>query len=109
MQYFCDLENRKTKEIAPGIRIRTFWGDQMLLSIADLDANAMLPTHSHPHEQAGTVISGELELTIGGETRLLKPGEPFVIPGGVEHSGRTGDAPARVLDVFSPVRQEYQY
>ena len=96
-------------EIAPGIRIRTFWGDQMLLSIADLDANAMLPVHSHPHEQAGTVISGELELTIGGETRRLRPGEPFVIPGGVEHSGRTGDTPARVMDVFSPVRQDYQY
>lgn len=109
MQYFCDLESRETKEIAPGIRIRTFWGDQMLLSIADLDANAMLPTHSHPHEQAGTVISGELELTIGGETRRLKPGEPFVIPGDVEHSGRAGDTPVRVMDVFSPVRQDYQY
>ena len=109
MQHFCDVEDREIKEIAPGIRIRTFWGDQMLISIADLDANATLPTHSHPHEQAGTVISGELELTIGGETHRLKPGRPFIIPGGVEHSGRAGDTPARVMDVFSPVRQDYQY
>ena len=109
MQYFCDLEGREAKEIAPGVHIRTFWGREMLLSIADLAVNAVVPTHRHPHEQAGAVISGEFELTIGGKTRWLKPGDIYIVPGGVEHGGRTGDAPARILDIFSPVREEYQY
>jgi quercetin dioxygenase-like cupin family protein len=109
MQHFCDLENREAKEIVPGVLIRTFWGDEMLLSIADFIANAVVPTHSHPHEQAGTIISGKFELTISGETRWLKPGDTYIVPGGVEHGGRTGDIPARVLDIFSPVREEYQY
>ena len=109
MEYFCDLENRETKEIAPGVHIRTFWGKEMLLSIVDIGPNSVLPAHSHPHEQTGTIISGEFELTIDGETRLLKPGETYIIPGGVEHSGRARDAPARALDIFSPVREEYQY
>jgi quercetin dioxygenase-like cupin family protein len=109
MTYFPDIENRQAKEIAPGVRIRTFWGNEMLLSHAELTANAVVPAHSHPHEQAGVVISGEFELTIGGETRWLKPGDTFIVPGGLEHGGRTGDTPARVLDIFSPVREEYQY
>jgi quercetin dioxygenase-like cupin family protein len=109
MQGFCDLEGRETKELVPGVRIRTFWGNEMLLSIADLDASAVVPSHSHPHEQAGTVLAGEIELTIGGETRWLKPGDCILIPGNVEHSARTGDTSARVLDVFSPVREDYQY
>ena len=109
MPYFCDLENREAKEIVPGVRIRTFWGAEMLLSSADIDANAVLPLHSHPHEQTGTVISGEFELTIAGETRWLKAGESFVIPGGVEHGGRTGNIPAKIVDVFSPVREDYKY
>jgi quercetin dioxygenase-like cupin family protein len=109
VSFFCDLENREAKEIAPGVQIRTFWGDEMLLSMADLAANAVLPTHSHPHEQGGTVICGEFELTIDGETRWLKSGDTYLIPGGVEHGARTSDTPARVLDIFSPVRQEYQY
>ena len=109
MQHFCDLENREAKEIAPGVHIRTFWGDKMLSATADLAANAVVPMHSHPHEQAGTVVSGEFELTISGETRRLKPGDTYIIPGGVEHGGRTGDAPARVVEVFSPVREDYQY
>ena len=109
MQYFCDLENREAKEVLPGMNIRTFWGNEMLLSIVDIEPHAVVPTHSHPHEQTGTIMSGELEMTIGGETHLLKPGDTYIIPGHVEHSARAGDAPARVLDVFSPVREEYQY
>ena len=106
---FCDLENRESKEVAPGVRIRTFWGSEMLLSMTDLAAHAIVPAHSHPHEQAGVIVSGEFELTIAGEARLLRPGDTYIIPGGVEHSARTGDAPARVLDIFSPVREAYQY
>lgn len=109
MDYFCDVENREVKEIAPGVQIRTFWGKEMLLSIVDLEAHAVVPLHSHPHEQVGTVVTGQLELTIGGETRWLQPGDSYLIPGDVEHSGRAGDTPTRVLDIFSPVRESYQY
>ena len=109
MRYFCDLENREAKEVVPGVHLRTFWGKEMLVSVTELEANTDMPVHSHPHEQVGTVISGELELTIEGETRLIKPGDVFIVPGGVEHGARTGDLPARVMDVFSPVREDYQY
>ena len=109
MHYFCDLENREAKETVPGVRIRTFWGNKMLLSIVDLSANVVVPHHSHPHEQVGAVISGEFEMTISGETRWVKPGDTYIIPGGVEHGARTGDTAARALDTFSPVRKDYQY
>ena len=109
MQYFCDVENREAKEVIPGVYLRTFWGNEVLLSVADLDANTVMPIHSHPHEQAVTVLAGEFELTIDGATRLVKPGDMFIIPGGVEHGVKTGDAPAKVLDVFSPVREDFQF
>lgn len=109
MSHFLDVKNRATKTIAPGIDLRTFWGEKMLVSFAELEANVELPMHSHPHEQAGVVLMGTFELTIGEETRKLDVGDSFIVPGGVEHGGRTGDVPARVMDVFSPVRQDYQY
>lgn len=109
MQYFCDLAEREVKEVAPGMEIRTFWGSEMLLSATDLAANVVVPIHSHPHEQAGTIISGMFEMTIGQDTRWLNPGDSYIVPGGVEHGGRAGDTPTRVLDIFSPVREEYQY
>lgn len=107
--YFCDLENRPTKEVAPGVTIRTYWQAEMLLSVVDLAPKAVVPLHSHLHEQAGTVIWGEMELTIAGETRRLKAGDCYLIPGEVEHKAVAGPQAVRVIDVFAPVRKEYKY
>jgi quercetin dioxygenase-like cupin family protein len=107
--YFCDFENRATKQLAPGVLARTFWRDKMLLSLVDLDPNSTVPVHQHPHEQSGVVLDGEMEMTIAGESRLLHPGDMYLIPGGVEHGVRTLNGTARVLDIFSPVREEYKY
>jgi quercetin dioxygenase-like cupin family protein len=109
VNYYCDVENREAKEIVPGVRIRTFWAKEMLLSMVDIDAHAVVPIHNHPHEQAGTIISGRLQMTIDGEARWLEPGDSYIIPGGVDHKAVAGDEPARALDIFSPVREEYQY
>ncbi len=105
---FCDVENRATKQLAPGVTAKTFWGDKMLVSLVEFEPNAVVPMHSHPHEQTGTVLEGEMSLTIAGETRLLRPGQLYVIPGGVQHAA-TAAAYCKVLDVFSPVREEYKY
>ena len=107
--YFCDVENREAQEVVPGIRLKTFWGEKMLLSVVELDAGAVLPNHSHPHEQSGTVISGILRLTIAGETRDLQSGDAYIIPGGVEHSAIAGPTLTKVVDIFSPVREEYKF
>jgi quercetin dioxygenase-like cupin family protein len=107
--YFNDLKARQKKEIFPGVSIRSFWGQQMLMAVVDLDPGTKVPPHNHPHEQCGAVIDGQLELTINGESRLLQPGDTYLIPGGVEHSAKVGQSPAQVLDVFSPVREEYKY
>ena len=41
--YFHDLAARQTKNLAPGASTRTFWGDNMLLSIVDFDPNSEVP------------------------------------------------------------------
>ena len=107
--YFFDPKQRHPKELLPGIAARTFWGEKMLAAVVDLAPNTHLPMHSHPHEQLGIVIEGEIEFNVAGEVKLLKPGDVYVIPGGVEHSARAFEQPVKVMDVFSPVREEYQY
>jgi quercetin dioxygenase-like cupin family protein len=107
--YFCDSGERAPKELSPGVCTRTFWQDNMLVSLLEFSPNSVIPDHRHPQEQVGVVLEGELYMTIGGETRLLKPGEAYVIPGNVEHGGKTGEKPARVFDAFSPVRDEYKF
>lgn len=79
------------------------------MAVVDLAPGAVVPPHHHPHEQTGTVLSGEITFTIGAETRTLHQGELYVIPGDVEHTATAGGAGAQVLDVFHPVREEWQY
>ncbi len=107
--YYYNPEDREAKELLPGIIARTFWGQQMLMAVVDLDPNTELPHHSHPHEQVGIVIAGQIEFDVAGQVRVLHPGEVYVIPGGVAHGARTFDQPVKVIDVFSPVREEYKY
>ncbi len=109
MSYFFDPNTRTPKELLPGIVTRTFWGDKMLVSLVDLEPNAAIPPHSHPHEQVGMVLRGEMELTIGGETRMVKVGDVYVVPGGTLHSVRMGTESCQVVEMFAPVREEYKF
>jgi len=97
----------KKRELAPGVFLQTIWGEKIMLSHVELKAGSEVPLHSHPHEQAGMVIEGEFELTIGNEKQIVKKGEFYIIPGGVEHKVVTGNKPAKALDIFSPPREEY--
>jgi quercetin dioxygenase-like cupin family protein len=107
--FFYNPADRKEKDLITGIHARTFWGEKMMLVIVELDANTTFPKHNHPHEQGGIVLEGELEFIIGSETRLLHPGDLYIIPGGVDHEVKVAGTPAKVLDIFSPVREEYKY
>ena len=109
MSYFIDAQSREPMQLAAGARTRTFWGERVLLSLVEIDSNAEVPNHTHPHEQAGIVIEGEMEMGIGGEVRTLQPGDMYIIPGDVLHYARSGGAPVKALDIFSPVREEFQY
>lgn len=70
-------------------------------------AGAFLPLHSHPHEQVSYVLKGEFELTVNGQAHHLVPGEVFVIPSNVPHSG-LAISDSYILDVFTPVREDYR-
>lgn len=105
--YFIAAGSGSRHEIFPGVVIRTTAGDAMMFSVVHLEPGSIVAEHAHPHEQMGMLISGRLEFTIGGETRILGPGDLWRIPGGVPHRVVTLDVPAVALDVFHPIRQDY--
>src|SRR2546430_1765670 len=59
--------------------------------------------HVHlTHDEVGYVLAGSGSVTVGGETRPVKPGDVWVIPANVPHSGEFGED-CRVLFVSSPI------
>ena len=107
-QYFIDPKALQGKEIAPGTEIRVAYGDKIMLSFVELKPGGMVPMHSHAHEQGGICLEGAMEFTIGGETRIVRKGEGWMIPGGVRHSVRALEMGASALDIFYPHREDYK-
>ena len=95
------------KEIASGVTIKPLAGDHVMLNYVQFVPNGEVALHSHHHEQLGVILEGDFEMQIGDERRSLKPGDTYVIPGGIKHSGRAGKTGALVLDVFYPLREDY--
>ena len=79
----------------------------MMLSLVEFDPGAVVESHSHPHEQVGLLVEGELTFTIGDHQETVQPGDMWRIPGGVVHSAVAGDQPVKALDVFHPIREDY--
>lgn len=104
---FININDSEPIELAPGARARTPYGENVMLSYLELDEGCKIPRHRHRHEQAGIVLQGKLKLTIGDEARICRPGDMFLIPPNTPHAAKPVDGPAVVLDVFSPVREDY--
>jgi len=65
-----------------------------------------VPEHRHPHEQAGTVITGRILLRVGGESQEPGEGASYLIPGDAPHFVQAL-APTPLVEVFAPVREEF--
>ena len=104
---FIDLSTVTPQQIFPGVQIRAPYGENLMLSVVAFAADTEVTLHSHPHEQAGVMLEGRMELTIGDESRVLSPGEFYIIPPNTPHRAASVGGPARALDVFSPIREDY--
>ena len=105
MTYY-DLKSMQPKSPAEGVEMRIIAGEKMTVVFFTLAAGAVVAEHAHPHEQIGSVLKGSLELDIAGDKRIVQAGEAYHIPGNVVHSGKNLDAPAEVIEAFSPARDD---
>ena len=95
-------------EAAPGVQRRVLsCGDQVMVVQFRIADGAEVPSHTHPHEQVGHVVSGRLRFRIGDEERELGPGDGYAVPSGVPH-GCVGLADTIAIDSFNPVREDYR-
>jgi len=103
-----DASQGISRELAQGISTRIFVGDNAMLSIVTLSPNANGTVHSHPEEQWGVLLEGSAVRIQGDIEVAVKVGDFWRTPGGVPHAIRAGESGARVLDIFSPPREEYK-
>jgi quercetin dioxygenase-like cupin family protein len=81
-------------------------GEKTLMTEFRFRKGAVLPRHSHPHEQTGYLVKGRIQLSIGTEEYEAQVGDSWCIPGRVEHRADILEDSV-AIEVFSPVRDDY--
>ena len=104
---FVDKSDCSQHTIFPGVTISTAAGKEMMLSHVELEPNAEVELHSHPHEQVGMVVEGSARFFVGDEEQVLTPGKMYVIPGNVPHRVIALEDGCTALDIFHPIREDY--
>ena len=107
MKNIIYLDDLPQQEIIPGFKGKFIHSDSMTVSYWDIKKGSILPEHQHVHEQISQVIEGEFKLTINGNSKILKPGIAAVIPSNAIHSGEA-ITNCKVMDIFSPAREDYK-
>ena len=105
---FISLQSLTSKEVVKGYHGRNIHTGSITLMYWNVSKDAVMPVHSHMHEQVAHVLKGSFELTVDGETQILEPGIVAVIP---PHAANGGKAltDCELLDVFYPERDDYKF
>jgi mannose-6-phosphate isomerase-like protein (cupin superfamily) len=65
------------------------------------------PYHSHAHEQIVYLAEGEVQFFIAAESCHLLAGDTVAVPGGLSHTIQLLTPTVRLVDTWTPLRQEF--
>jgi quercetin dioxygenase-like cupin family protein len=95
------------REAAPGISGSLRTGSELSAARFRLEPGATVPRHAHPNEEFGQVLSGSLELDVGGHVTVLRAGAGFLIPRDITHAARAGQEGCVLLECYAPPRDPF--
>jgi quercetin dioxygenase-like cupin family protein len=98
---FWNLKALKLDEFRPGIRSKIETGANLTMALMEIAPDKEGTAHSHPFDQCGIVVEGEIEISMGEEKKLLRPLETYFIPAGLSHNWKTKTLTAKILDVVA--------
>jgi quercetin dioxygenase-like cupin family protein len=103
----CHPNNEGMTTPEPGLRRQVMsFTPAMMLVRHTMTQGWVGAKHSHPHEQMVYIVSGHIRFEHPGGSIDALPGDSFIVPGGVEHQASALED-SEVLDVFTPMREDY--
>lgn len=95
-----------SKAVTESIQRRYVTADRVTVARFELARGGVVPRHAHENEQVSCVLSGSLKFTFDDRDVVVDAGEVMQIPGGISHEVTVLEDTV-VMDVFSPVRQDW--
>ena len=87
---------------------KLFYGKELMMVRNEVQPHTPQTPHSHPHAQMTMVLAGACDVTMEGETFHLTTDGVVYFPPDVPHKVvNTEDATLILLDVFTPIREDF--
>ncbi|MBV9927597.1 MAG: cupin domain-containing protein [Acidobacteria bacterium] len=90
-----------------GIERQMVVGERVMVCRLRFAPNVVTPPHEHPHEQITLVERGRVLFTVGEEQRVAEAGDVLHFPPGSWHGATMLDEEVVLIDIFSPVREDF--
>jgi quercetin dioxygenase-like cupin family protein len=96
------------EKVGENLTRKMIWGEKIMMVRVELRPMAALPMHDHVSEQLTVIQSGSIVMKFpDGAEMLLKKGDMLVIPSSKPHAVTAGSEGCVVLDLFSPIREDF--
>jgi quercetin dioxygenase-like cupin family protein len=102
-----DWASIPVEQLEPGIERQMIVGENLMICRLRFSPNVVTPAHDHPHEQMTLVERGRLLFTIGDEQRIAQAGDVLHFPPGTWHGATMLDEEVILVDIFSPIREDF--
>jgi quercetin dioxygenase-like cupin family protein len=102
-----DWTSIPVERIADGVERQMIWGDRMMVCRLRIAPHTVTAIHSHPHEQITLVERGSVLFTVAGRERVSSAGDVLHFPPHCEHGATMLGEEVVLIDIFSPVREEF--
>jgi quercetin dioxygenase-like cupin family protein len=104
---FIINEDIPWEQVDKGIQRKVMaYDEKVMLVKVKFEAGGIGTLHNHHHSQITHVESGIFEIEINGEKQVLKGGDAYYIPPGINHGAVCIEAGV-LIDVFSPMREDF--
>jgi quercetin dioxygenase-like cupin family protein len=102
-----DWSTIPVERIAEGIERQMIWGDRVMVCRLRFSPHVVTLVHSHPHEQITIVERGRVRFMVAGAERVASAGDILHFPSELVHGATILDEEVVLIDIFSPVREDF--
>lgn len=108
MSAFGMNEQVLTEDLGGGVtrKILKYGGKLMMVEVT-MQKGGVGAAHTHPHEQISYISKGCFEFTVGDEKQVVHAGDSLYVAPGVEHGTRSLEDGSVVVDIFTPIREDF--
>jgi len=90
-----------------GVVRQMIYGERLMICRLTISAGTTVPPHRHSHEQFTIVERGRVRYVLGTDEKVFGPGDVILLPGGFWHGATMLEEEAVLVDIFSPIREDF--